>query len=179
MILNNYWTFKAYVESHYYKQMGGPEDRVGESIGLKSLDGLDARLWIGSGVNYSDFLSTELATKTWSPKVELSVILGSGTTAPTPEDYNIEQSIMSAISNFNSSINVTSSNGQEKTVITVSGTNTSNDAITISEIGIVKPIRPDNINDPRNVLFIRHLLDEPKSVASGEGFALTFEWTEQ
>lgn len=178
MILNNYWIMKAYVESHNYKQQGNPNDFVNIDIGLKDLNSSTIPMRTGSGGNNYGWNITQQVTLTYSLKSGLSAILGSSTDEPQPDDVNVHASLMSSISDFNCTVNTSGSSEGVRTVVTVSGINVASSDITIAEIGITKQMYY-MYNEPKTILFIRHLLDEPKVVASGEGFSLTFEWMEQ
>ena len=66
-----------------------------------------------------------------------------------------------------------------KTQITITGQNNGVNTITLTEIGICKPIYDTNPDSPSCYILLTHdLLETPKVVAPGDNFSLTFEWVE-
>lgn len=183
MILNNYWNFIIGATNQPWYVTQGTTS-VTTSFGCKNTSGQDLAVAIGgygmsSGEEYlymAQLREHEL----------LDAIIGSGDTDPTPADYGLDTDITSIITNYATSVNISADANGLHTIITVSGQNNTGDSITISEIGVIKRVRSviyhrsdDPIPDPdQKCLFVRHVLDSPKTVPNGEGFNLTFEWTE-
>lgn len=186
MILNNYWNFiiGATNQPYYYTQAHYSDTT---SFGCKNTSGDDLLVCIGG---YGPGNESELGNAFLDQIREhslLDAIVGSGTTPTTKDDYDLDTDITSSISNYETSVNMSAYANGLHTRITVSGQNNTGDSITISEIGVIKKVRSqiyhrsdEPMPDPdEKCLFVRHVLDAPKTVPNGEGFNLTFEWTEQ
>lgn len=180
MILNNYFNYKTYIDSNLLEEINSGQTTY-VNIGAKDINGNDFYL-MNKAYLQADrpYLRQNAAIK-----IDISAILGTGTTEPTATDYALQNDITENLSRVTVTTNISYETGKEKTVITVSGVNITGNELTISEIGIYKTAYGSDNNGtpghspvPLKVLFIRHLLETPKTVASGEGFSLTFEWVE-
>lgn len=177
MILNNYYNAAANL-ANIVPIFSDP--RVSD-IGVMLPTNPPSALLVTTGwiTNFPAVLPT--MAQNWNPRSRLSVVIGSGTTAPTPEDVALANDITSAISNFAYTVQTSADGASIKTVATITGTNTTGSDITISEIGIKKAFetaRDGTQPVTKYALIVRHLLDTPKTVPSGESFSLTFEWVE-
>lgn len=173
MILNNYYYHKAYISGRGFT-VGSWVENV--DIGMKGLNG--NAVGMVTGVFASDQI-IDYVLPNWLMKVGLVPIVGNGTSEPALDDYNLESDITASFSNFAYSVVTSFENGKVETTIVITGTNTTENDLTIREIGIKKPIiASSNQGGTKDVLFIRHLLSQPKTVASGDGFTLAFKWTE-
>lgn len=185
MILNNYWNFIIGATNQSYYVTQGTES-VTTSFGCKNTSGMDLAVAVGGyGVSSNEELGNAFLDQIREHSL-LDAIVGSGDTDPTPTDYDLDTDITSSITNYAASANISADANGLHTVITVSGQNNTGSSITIAEIGVIKWVhsviyhRSDEpMPDPDNkCLFVRHVLDSPKTVPNGEGFNLTFEWTE-
>lgn len=183
MILNNYWNFIVGATNQPYYETEVSYS-VTNSFGCKNLNNQDLQVCIGG---YGLKTGEEYLYMTQIREHELlDAIIGTGTTPPVKGNYALDTDITSTISNYETSVNMSSDANGLHTVITISGQNNTGDSITISEIGVIKKVRSqlyhrtdDPIPEPdEKCLFVRHVLDNPKTVPNGEGFNLTFEWTE-
>lgn len=187
MILNNYWNFIVGATNQSWYSVEGSYS-VTTSFGCKNTSGMDLAVCVG-GYGLGSEEQTALGNAFMDQIREhalLDVIVGSGDTDPTPADYDLDTDITSNITNYATSANISADANGLHTVITVSGQNNTGSSITIAEIGVIKRVRSqiyhrsdDPMPDPdEKCLFVRHVLDSPKTVPNGEGFNLTFEWTE-
>ena len=173
MILNNYWIFVGYMLRDW-----NIFDNRYDNIGLLDTNGIDFAIPLGIR---SDYGSQEPPMRNHMPRVDLHVAVGTSTTAPTAGDYNLGNDISGSLTSYSESV-TSSANGSTLTTIAVaSGVNTTGNTITISELGIYKLMYGGQYGTGSRVkvYFVRHLLDEPKVVPSGESFSLTFEWIER
>lgn len=176
MILNNYWNLMA--------GMAGitPNfDRdVNQQIGVRDMiNGSEIGVTVGWLTQFPAVLPT--MCQNWNPRANLSAVFGSGTTEPSATDYRLASDTTANFSNINVTTNTSADGASISTVVTISATNTSGSAITITEVGITKSIESANNGNepvPTNSLMVRHLLDTPKTVANNESFTLTLEWLE-
>jgi len=102
------------------------------------------------------------------------IILGNGTTEPTPEDYCLESQITTNLSCDNVSV---SRNTTVKTY-TATFSNSGTSDITVTEVGYVSRIMYthtgwDDIYD--NFLMDRTVLDTPITIPAGESRTVTYE----
>lgn len=115
----------------------------------------------------------------WHTRYNLDSKVGSGTTSPTNTDYKPDVDQTSNFSNYNTDY-LTSSDGQHVTTrITITGTNTTNSSITLTEVMVYKIC----ISNNGNVISLwvpvaRELLDTPKVVPPNESFTLTLDWVD-
>lgn len=177
MILNNYYNAAANLANIT------PifSDSRTSNIGVMQATNPPAPLLVTTG--WSSGFPSVLPTmvQNWNPRSRLSVVIGSGTTEPTPEDVELENDITAEIANFAFTLQTSADGAAIKTVATITGTNTTGTAITIAEIGIQKAFETASSGTdpvPAYALMVRHLLDTQKTVANGESFSLTFEWAE-
>ena len=173
MILNNYWIFVGFMLKDY-----DVLDNRYYNIGLLDTGGVDFAIPLGIRTDYGN---PQYAINNHLPRLDLHVAVGSGTTEPTPYDYNLANDRSGSFVTYSESV-VTQANGSTITSIaTASGVNMSGNSITITELGIYKLMYGGQYGTGARpkVFFIRHLLDEPKVVPHGESFSLTFEWVER
>ena len=177
MILNNYWNLIAGMAGLTFVWINDVENLA--DIGLKDMDGSSLLInphTTDSGRNSADIVAN------WNPRAKLTAVIGSGGQDPTASDFDLGDDVTDHITNFSATVNTSSASGGISTVVTVTGINTTQGVITISEVGIVKEITTTTGNNythiKKNCLLVKHLLDTPKTVESGEGFTLTIEWLE-
>ena len=91
------------------------------------------------------------------------ICLGSGTTPATVNDYNLESRITSGLS-----ASVAQSNDENNDpVYIIAITNTSNEAITIAEVGMIGQLYQGTNNSSTMVLYERTVLDTPITIEAG------------
>ena len=167
MLTNNYYL----IQEHY--AVKGYTTTVEQPIaGTKSTDGQEYHFFGGASWGQGTNLNG-------SPRAGLSIVLGEGNTAPALTDYCLEDDVTSSL-NLSCVVNTGSDGGALKTVLTVSGINTTGSEITIKEFGIVKSCvlySNSYMYQSKPFLYARELLRTPKVVGAGEPFTLTFEWS--
>lgn len=183
MILDNYKAFKNFYDKqplYYYSSNTGDFklskmiDTSGNSV--NALCGMN----VGSTIDTYGKIS-----ETVSPKQSLYVALGTGTTAPAADDYNLESDITNLLSNIQYTRTVEELDDFTLVVtLNIIGYNNTQNDILVREYGIIKHVPQVNINNPsfysnyKNVLFSRDVLTQPITLEAGKGFALTVTWTE-
>lgn len=173
MILNNYWNWKSYIEKH---QMGN-SGATTASIGLIDTSGSAATLWDGAANN--GYMSTHLGLLyNWAIKRDLSAQVGSGDTAVQASDYALATNITSSFSNVTATSSTSADGNKEKTIITISGANSSGSTKTIKEVGITAAVYTSSAQNTATIMLLRHVLDDPIEVANGQTFTVTITWEE-
>lgn len=169
MILSNYAILKSYTSR---KPLDSTYN-IQEDIGLKDITGSTAEC-------YGFASSSRFNCDNWSLKTSLSMRVGVGDTEPEFTDYALGSDITSSIANTVITTTTTADGPKVKTVITMSGRNSSSSAITITEVGITKNIVVAYLNywAKKEVLMVKELLEEPIEVPGNGSFSLTFSWEE-
>ena len=169
MILNNYWNYKAAIESTPLTYNGNRQT----SCGLYDLSGTSKDVATGA-VNMSSALMNNYSLKT-----SLGILLGSGDTEPSGTDYCLANNITTSFSSLSASISTSGDGNAQRTVVTISGIWSGGSATTLREIGIKKNILVSTYDSSTaDILFIRHMLDQPIDLAPGQSLSVTFEWVE-
>lgn len=110
------------------------------------------------------------------------VRVGTGDTAVTADDYNLDNDVTTSLSSVTNSQTIsTDENGKLVITYIFSGVNNSGNALTIKEVGIYKSGIWGATNDTGNknsCFFARKLLDTPIEVPNGTTLTLTFQWEE-
>lgn len=165
MILNNYYAYKGTIDKTEIS--GNP---FPSSTGAYDTSGEALEAWLGLAQNGALNMALRL---------NLGVIVGTGNVEVQATDYCLSNDITASLSSFNATINSGADGGANRTTIVITGLNNTGASVTLTEIGVYKTVLQSNSGtQSKNVLFIRHMLNEPKIVANGEGFSLTFEWVE-
>jgi hypothetical protein len=135
---------------------------------------------VGGGARY--YISGVNGTKTlWN---NLNFVVGTGTTEPTVNDFQLENDVTSSFSNCTiaKTIDQVGNTYTNELTFLCMGKNNTNADITLNEIGIYRSILFTNSfyqdNVWANMLFIRHLFDEPLTVPPNETFKITLVWKE-
>lgn len=107
---------------------------------------------------------------------------GSGTTDPTIDDYALETP-NSGLTNLKTAVAISQDSGNYniRTTFTCTGYNTSENSITINEIGIVKGAIVRHLTGKwghDNILIIREVLETPLVVPAGSGYRIILEMVE-
>lgn len=173
MVLRNYWIAFSNLVCKYDDSIGNKTS----SEYLYTIVGGTYQILIG-GNNDSQkadtFKNAQLKTR------NISFRFGSGTTAPSYTDYALETDITdSSISNISFTTDSSASSEGAKTTYIITGVNSTNSSITISEIGLCKNFYT-LYNNLLSVPFmlVKEVLDTPITVAARDSFTLTFEWVE-
>lgn len=172
MLLSNYIRLKEHIlnvtsysigsGSSMYLIYTPVKDFNGNSCTIMSYSGTTAL-----GMNYS-------LHKNLIPK------LGTGNTPVTAEDYCLSNNVTSSFSNLTAVLSEVVSVDTDgipnaKIVMSISGVNTSGSSVTIKEVGLSKNM---DLLGAHEILFVRHILDTPITVAAGDSFTLPLQWIE-
>lgn len=108
--------------------------------------------------------------------------LGTGTTAPTENDYSLESVITSGLSASINNSSIRNSSGNIETIFAVTVTNTSASNITIGEIGYygVQPMydsEGSSSSSNHNVMYDRTLLNAPVTISAGDSATINYRVT--
>lgn len=172
MFTTNYWTYKSYIESQNIDGGGAAWRWI--DIGLKGLN--------GATVQFQQYRSDVMAYNYGviaycGVRSALSIVVGTGTSAPSMDDYALGSDVTSSFSNMACSYTTGANDATVKTVITLTGTNSTGSPITITEYGVTKGVPSGNqVTTP--VLFIHDILPAPIVVLPKCGFTLTIEWVD-
>ena len=173
MILNNYWNWKSFIE----KNPMGNGGNANQDIGLLDLSGNHANFCYSSANN--GYMSTHMGLiYNWAIKRSLSARIGSGDTAVQASDYALATDITSNFSNVSVTSSTSADGNSEKTITTISGTNTSGSSKTIKEVGITGIVYWNPNSDEQTILLVRQILNDPIEVANGQTFTVTITWEE-
>jgi hypothetical protein len=171
MILNNYWRLKHAIDTAIFRFANG---WAIENIGLIDINGNSFNTVVSTNPSEYYYMVRNMQLKT-----DLIARVGSGIRDAALNDYALASDISANISNLNYSIATTYTNGQEVTTVTITGTNNTSSDITINEIGLMKAIYRDGVSTSYNyTMLCRSVLDDPITVAAGDGFTYTFLWEE-
>ena len=183
MITRNYWLYKEYSDSHPL-----PWSWTNDSLpdfGIIDSDGNGQPVAWSISENFYDAYT--LGSENQRLFVNLTVELGGGTTTPTVNDYMLESSLMTWISDYSQTINMNSDGESVTITMLLNGRNTNVNPITINEIGIYKEFYYSvtaygggiRINEAKKkTLFVREILNSPIIVEANDSFVLPFQWVE-
>lgn len=161
MVLQNYWAWHKYIQTTVTSAvtLQGVKDMSGNTV---------TQLYGGSNQWRSNSILNSL----------VALVFGTGTTAPTAEDYALEtDATASFVASLTTLVNYDSA--KNEFIFSATVTNTTADDIIISEIGVRKGIYSTTTNTPQNVLFAREVLQTPITVAAGETKTINYVWTMQ
>lgn len=180
MILNNYYKADAYFSSHHLNSNASAYGWDQINLGMVDTSGTAVGDLPVDCQNTSSYV--EYVARNYSMKDDITLVVGEGDTEPTLNDYALEDDVTASLTAYNFTYSASSENGMTKLVATVTGINNTGASITLREVGVVKKFYYGTTSTSestyKNVLILRHILDEPKEIANGEGFSLSFEWTE-
>lgn len=171
MILKNYWRWMQATQRYSVNDTDTQKD-----IGLINISG-NAQLMFTGMIGSSVGASTQSMLASNRDLSLAKFHLGTGDNTLTSDDYCLTNDVTSSFSNMT----VTSgwaSNDSYSRIYTVSGTNGTNAAITVTEIGITLKITADSDYNSSEVMLAIVKLSEPITVASGDTFTVSFEWVE-
>jgi len=151
------------------------------SIPITALDGSTRHLSKSNSASWPSarLVSGVLLSKT---STSSSFVVGSGNTAPSADDYRLDNMITSGISASSSTIACSRSFSNNVYTVTwnIPITNTSNEDITIKEIGLAGPaysstvINASTSTAVRPVLLDRTLLSTPITIPPSETATITY-----
>ena len=174
MILDNYYKLVGFFSGRYNDLTTNSTSPIGV------VDDTGALI---SDVIYNSNNNQTYATHTnsnYNIRYDLSFRIGSGLVDPDIHDYTMTTDVTSSFSNFRSDITVACSVGKIMLTAILTGINTTNSPITISEIGLFKKLYCGSIASvEKYAMLIHHKLDSPIVVASGEGLDFPFQWIEE
>lgn len=177
MILTNYRIWQSITMVNTLKHGNqSPNPNTIDLTGMKALSDPTGSY----SMPISTYYNQQGTFENWSLNQQLTSRIGSGTTEPTESDYALSSDQTVYFSNIVRSFNAMADGNSFKLVHTISGTNSTNNTRTITEIGIAKNIYVSGYPSGayKEFLFTRSLLDKPIEVQPGRGFTLTFQWTE-
>lgn len=170
MVLRNYWEYRKVADDpNTWNVSSGGTIRVP----IKDTAGNDCDFYYYNIYNSST--TTPGAANNNAFWKQLGIMVGSGATEPTVNDYNLESQISNAQIVVNSL--VFSAPETNKEAYTLTATITASADITIREVGLFKPIHYSNSGDySKDVLMARNVLSTPISIASGASQTIAFEF---
>lgn len=179
MIVNNYWNMRSYLDQTYFQDvdMSSNPGFFYDDIGIFDKNDV-SRDFVTAVYFGNDYFSSAK----WNSCIRknLKVELGSGTTEPTAQDHDLETPVN--LGTLQTTITTTADGTSEKTIVTVSGTNTTGASVTVSECGLFKSAYCKKTSaeemEAVDIMFVHVLLDTPKTIANGESFTFTFEWSQ-
>ena len=144
------------------------KNTAGDFATVKSLqDGYGSNRYLTSLYAPSSY---NWAIETAPTSLQTGIIIGSGNTAPTENDYCLESRITSGISASVYKEKVVDSSGNPGSKFQITINNTSANPITISEIGL----QVGGVSG-KPVLMDRTLLDAPVTIAAGDYAIIIYE----
>lgn len=172
MILKNYWKWLEAVEKVNFWQ-GYTQDY---DAGLIAVDGSSALILLNatSDTNYFYRIADNHDLSKY-----LTIRVGSSDNEVTSDDYALDNDITSSISNYSYTFSSSADDGVSR-IVTIQGSNNSNNVMTIKQIAICKDIWyiPSSYAQ-KTVMFAVCVLDEPIVVQPHNNFKFIFEWLEQ
>lgn len=171
MILNNYYLLRA-ITDNVRIPMGNESEKT-LANGMTFIDGTTDTIYVTTQ-------TSRYSTVNWALRVNLTMRVGTGTTDPVGTDYSLENDVTDYVADKVVTLNVAEVSNRLVTTMTISGRSTYSDNIVISEVGVTKNIITKYINyfPTKEVLLVRELLEDPITIAPGQGFSITFVWEE-
>lgn len=170
MILKNYWKWlNAFTTIPIH---GADNYRV--YVNIQGLDGLYYSLGVSS------ISTTQLARAAANLNLHnLTPRFGTGQSTITENDYCLANDITNSINDISIALIDSVTNGVSR-IFAIRGTNSTSSSITITQIGLVMPLRSttDTPSPDYNALFSVVTLNNPITVGAGDSFSISVEWTE-
>jgi len=166
MFTRNYYNWQEFYQKNFDK-LGSTYSSIA-SIGVVNLSGIafDVQVWQGNNIQQ------KLQNASYLMNVEIR--LGTGNTAATTSDYNLENDITSSL-NMSTYVAGNASNDGIHVVFTIGGTNTTSSDVVIKEIGFIKNFYISTNTNTTPSLFNRTVLDTPETIEAGENFSFVYE----
>lgn len=172
MLLNNYWTWKRYVEITDYAYTKLVLTNV-----FKARNGSLVNMAINTDTNGSTYTRRPVINRILCQNMYIAI--GTGTNQPTEEDYNLSEEIIfsSLVYTKNEYIN---DNGVLIKEFGISGFNGTGQDKLITEAILYKDIFASIDNDTTNpVAFVHEVFQTPILIEANKNFMINLEWTEQ
>lgn len=170
MVLRNYYIWKAFVYTNFARDSGE------YNIGATNTDG-DSASYIYQTYYDSYESGRRRNTTLWSG---LKPYVANGVTI-APDDYSIDNSIVSNFVNYQYSTSINVDDGCVKLLFNISGQNASNQTVVINQLLVTKVYYSriqGGTPETKECLFVKQNLDNPITVPPSVGFNLVFEWAE-
>jgi hypothetical protein len=149
-----------------------------ESTGTISSDSNPIRNTAGEAFQiYITSNTTTTFLSLYSAK-NLSITVGTGSSAPSKTDYKLENSVSASMTFTTRTHSVVIDNAKNTHVICqASGHYTGEDTVTLREIGILKTLytSSSSTNNTTSVLLARSLLEKPITLNTNDSFAIEYE----
>lgn len=175
MILKNYWKWLSMSQSYLAIKNATGDEQIGGFIAtngnsISNLNASYANNW-AADVYYQYSAKNRFLG-------DITAVLGTGENTYTSDSYNLANTI-NGIDNLQVNLSFSVDNGLHR-VITITGRYLSANPTTITDVGIIKPIYKGSYNEPSsdNIMLAIIQLDNPLSVAYGDNFSITIDWTE-
>lgn len=171
MVLKNYWKLLE----NYQKNSVWGSSAINVDIGLKGLNGSAVNiLQSTTDWGYMPYLAQNLRMD-----YNLSLRAGSGSSPATASDYALANDVTNNLSNVKTTYLSSADDAGIIRKMSISGSNFTNNAITIRKIGVVKGIWsvPSGF-EKADVLLAVIELENPVVVNKGENFNIVIEWNE-
>lgn len=175
MVLQNYW---SWLRNVWRNVVPAASDITGVT-GLYFMDGTAVTtLW--AKTSYQNVIYNIVLTRGTNMETtgNISLSVGSGTTEVAATDIALATD---ETSNFaiTGSIDVNYASNKMEIIFSCSATNTTATDITITEIGIKKPLTSDynSYSLQGYILLTREVLDTPITIAAGETKTINYVWT--
>lgn len=169
MIVSNYWKWLW-----AWDNFGANSDNYKQDIGLVNIEGNNQVLCVGyDGGGWNESARNRYFSE------GLNAIFGNGTTEITVNDYNLSNDISSNITvNSASCTSSGTENGLHRTIV-ITGRNTSEQAVTITQVGVTKYIVSlGGSPETSYVMMGAFDLSEPLTVQPNDQFIINVEWNE-
>lgn len=163
MFTNNYWKMRAYGEN----TVPNSNNYALISIGVKNKSGSEFSNYVVSGNTSYPFYST-----VWNYSKGTRLIVGTGDTAATVDDVDLEASAMSSLSNVSQTYICGADDNKLQAVFSLSATNSTGADIIIKEIGLETDVSDSNYNKVA-ILTAREVLSNPITIPAGGSKVIT------
>jgi len=191
MFLNNYWKLRALFENYPRVYKDTYNHVRGYLIGVKNIEGTSNDLYIpatySTNVLGTDSVATQAGKQDRLLKADNSVRLATGDHVISADDYTVGGTdITSQIRNLSITSTVSSEDGGETFVFTITGTYTGSSAVEVKRVGIVKKLQYTGQADwtltniyTTDFMLIEHELESPIALNQGDPINIILKVTQQ
>lgn len=163
MLLKNYATAKK----TFWSMNSSSTQTLYFTPNIKLLDGTNR-----ASATYAAYNNGE-DQRAVSLRYDTSFRIGTGTTAVTADDYNLENDVTDSFTQQSYQLSqMVTNDGKFETAFKFSGVNNSGNSITITEVGIRKYHHQNNSGNQFTYLIFRDLLPTPITVEAGQSINL-------
>jgi len=187
MFVKAFWELLRNVSVHDAINNKTTQDQVMMATGIKNLSGSDVQFLVSTqtqvSISYGAYSGIGPAAQNanFCLLKGLTALVGSGSTAPTYDDYRLTTDKTSSFSTTSTATSFAiNSAGKLEMTVTWVGTNSTSSSITINEFGLKKTIYRSYTSsgytehiDSMEVLIAHELLDTPVVVPAGSGTTIT------